>query len=237
MSSPAVSAFNSDDGAGPVSSTEQPIGRVMSLGEKPVRTMINVVMKNGRSLKEGSLILTNKRLAFVTGKVNLADKDISSTLQGGNVSEIPLDNVAAVTGNRGILRPSLIVLWHNQPGDQNTTRTEFIQNYKPKNLEEVRNGINEWAPLIEENAIPNEEGSNLESESKVSEKELRGRVLDELGDMQWKGFFQISKELREKYDISVDPDSLENVCHELAKEKLIEEDKYGAFFRKIQTTK
>jgi lipoate-protein ligase A len=62
-------------------------------------------------------------------------------------------------------------------------------------------------------------------------------VLDELGDNQWKGFFQISKDLREKYDISVDPDKLEGICQEMVKEKVLEQDKYGAFFRKIQPTK
>jgi hypothetical protein len=210
-----------------------------AFGETPLRTMINVICRNSRSVKDGSLILTNRRLAFVTGKLDTTDtKDISKILQGGEVLEIPLDQVVNVTGNRGILRPSLNVVWRNQPGSDETTKTEFIQNYRPKNLEEARNGINEWVPFIEKAAVPDDEGSlQPTGEPIVDEKELKSRVLDELGDSQWKGFFQISKDLREKYDISVDPDRLEGICQEMVKEKILEQDKYGAFFRKIQPTK
>jgi len=216
-----------------------PRATAISQGEKPLRTMINVICRNSRSVKEGSLILTNRRLAFVIGKLDLPDEDISRILQQEEIFEIPLEQIATVSGNRGILRPSLNVIWRNQPGSDATTKTEFLQNYRPKNLEEARNGINEWVPIIENAAVPESEisSSDLDKVPSVDEKELRSRILDELGDMQWKGFFQISKDLREKYEISVDPDSLENACHELVKENLLEQDKYGAFFRKSQPAK
>jgi hypothetical protein len=206
--------------------------------EKPIRTMINVVCKNSKALTEGSLILTNRRLVFAKGKVNLANEEVPQILRGRDLFAIPLEQIANVSGNRGILRPSLNVSWRNQPGDQSTTKTEFLQNYRPKNLEEARNGINEWVPLIERAAVSDVEDSPTETQSAtVDENELKSRVLEELGDMQWKGFFQISKELREKYDMSVDPDQLEKVCHGLVEDKLIEQDKHGEFFRKIQPGK
>ena len=205
--------------------------------ESAIRTMTNVICKNSRSVKEGLLILTNRRLVFVPGKNALVTAEVPQILQDRENFSIPLEQVATVSGNRGILRPSLNVVWHNPPGDPSTTKIDFLQNYRPKNLEEAKNGINEWVPLIEKAATSDISSEEMVVESplsKVDNAELKTRVLEELGDNQWKGFFQISKDLGEKYSVSVDPDALEGICNQLVKAKVIEQDKHGEFFRKIQ---
>ena len=232
---PTVEDLGIDNSDSPITSTEF---SSTPRNESPLRTMTNVICKNSRSVREGLLILTNRRLVFVPGRSGVSNAEISQVLQSGENFAIPLEQIATVSGNRGILRPSLNVVWHNSSGDSSTTKTDFLQNYRPKNLEEARNGINEWVPLIEKAATSDVSLEELPVEetplNSVDEAELESRVLEELGDNQWKGFFQISKELGEKYNASVDPDALERICNQLVKEKVIEQDKHGEFFRKIQ---
>ena len=149
-----------------------------------------------------------------------------------------------MSGNRGILRPSLKVAWHPQPGDPSTTKLEFVQKSSPRTLDDVRNAISEWVTTIDQAARNEIVAPELQAENPsipvqlaINESELRSRVLDDLNDMQWKGFFQISRDLDDKYGTSVDPDALENLCNKLVKEKLIEQDKHGEFFRKISKKK
>lgn len=212
--------------------SEIDMGRDSFGAETPLKSMIDVVCKNSKSVKEGSLVLTNRRLVFAAGKSTLTPDEIKKVMQDRDAFSISLEQIANVTGNRGILRPSLQVIWRNAPEDQTTMRTDFIQNYRPKTLEEATNGINEWVSAIEGGALADGDLKSGESAAIVDQSELKSKVLEELGDMQWKGFFQIEKELREKFNLTPDPDLLEKVCAELVKEKRIEQDKYGQFFRK-----
>ncbi len=205
--------------------------------ESALKTQDNIIYKNGRTIQEGALLLTNRRLVFAAGESLQEDADVQKVLQDGDVFSIPLDQIANVTGNRGFLRPSLKVIWHSAPGDSNTTKTEFLQKNAPRSIEDAKNSINEWGSLIEHAAVSDVEAPEFQVASpvvsKIDDAELRSRVLEELGDMKWKGFFQMERDIEEKYGNSVDPDSLENCCSNLVKEKLVEQDKHGEFFKKI----
>lgn len=239
-----VTAFNGNQSVVTDSNRSEPIPSA-SLGavsfdrsnELALKSMDSVICKNSRSVQEGSLILTNRRLAFAQNESVRDDSDVQKILQKRDLFSVPLDQIVTVSGNRGIIRPSLRIVWHNPPGDPSSTKTEFTQKNGPRSLEEARNGINEWVPLIEKAATSNTVEPvqlNDEMESTANEGELRSRVLEELGDMQWKGFFQIEKDIEEKYGGSINPDALESTCNKLVKENLIEQDKYEHFFRKIQ---
>jgi hypothetical protein len=206
-----------------------------------VRSQDNVIRKTGKTVQEGTLLLTNRRLVFATGN-SVQESDVKKILQDRNVFAIPLDQIANVSGNRGLLRPSLNVMWHDPPGDPSLTKTEFLQKYRPANIDDLRNAINEWGPLIER-AATSDIGEEVQSEKpkievpKIDDDQLKSRVLEELGDKQWKGFFQIERDLDEKYGTSTDPDALESCLTKLVKEKLLEQDKHGEFFRRIPTGK
>ncbi|HYB03530.1 MAG TPA: hypothetical protein VED17_03650 [Nitrososphaerales archaeon] len=217
---------------------------VASSNESVLRRQDNVIFRNNRSIQEGVLVLTTKRLVFASGKSIKGDGGVQDILQDRSAYAIPLEQIANVSGNRGILRPSLKVAWHPQPGDPSTTKLEFVQKSSPRTLDDVRNAISEWVPTIDQ-AARNEivapelqaDTPSISAQPAINESELRSRVLDDLNDMQWKGFFQISRDLDDKYGTSVDPDALENLCNKLVKEKLIEQDKHGEFFRKISKKK
>lgn len=202
-----------------------------------LKGMDSVVCRNSRSVQEGALVLTNRRLAFVQNETLGDDSGAQKILQKRDLFSIPLNQVVTVSGNRGIIRPSIKVVWHSLPGDPTSTKTEFTQKNGPRSLEEARNGIDQWVQLIEKAATSDEvepPKMNEGLEPNVDSGELKLHVLEELEDMQWKGFFQIEKDIEEKYGGSINPDSLEATCDRLVKEKLIEQDKYGHFFRKIQ---
>jgi hypothetical protein len=212
-----------------------------STKESLLKKQDNVIFRKNRSVQEGALLLTNRRLVFAAGKSVRGDNDAQSILHERDTYAIPLDQIANVSGNRGILRPSLKVAWHEQAGDVATTKLEFVQKNGPRTLDDVKNAISEWVPIIDQAARSEIELPELQVESHpqpvVNEGELRSHVLEELGDMQWKGFFQMSRDLQEKYGTSVDPDALENICNKLVKEKLVEQDKHGEFFKKISKGK
>jgi len=201
-----------------------------------VRTQENVICKNSLAILEGTLFLTDRRLVFVAGQELEEGEDIQKMLDEADAISIPLDQVVTVTGNRGILRQSLNVVWHNPPDSPSTTRTEFLQKNRPRNVAEAKNAINEWVPQIEEAAV-SEVKTEQEEMVRSSPKwdQLDSKVLQALGDMKWKGFFQLERELEEAHGGSLDPDDLEASCKRLVKGKLIEQDKYGAFFKKLQT--
>jgi hypothetical protein len=214
--------------------------RPSSAKEAVLKRQDNVIFKNGRAVDEGVLLLTNRRLVFAPAKSAPANGDVQNTLHQPDAYAIPLEQVANVSGNRGILRPSLKVNWHEQPGDSSTTKVEFMQKSGPRTMDDVRNAISEWVPLIDQAARSELDIPELQTETPsqpaIDETELRKRVLGELNDKQWKGFFQISRDLDEKYGDSIDPDALENVCKNLVKEKLVEQDKHGEFFKKLSSS-
>jgi hypothetical protein len=204
--------------------------------EKPLRTKEHIICKNSVGLLEGTLFLTYRRLVFVPGQEFEEGEDFQKLIEKSDVISIPLDQIVTVLGNRGILKQSLNVVWHDPPNTPSTTKTDFHQKNRPRNMEEAQNAINEWVSQIEAAALPEgkAELTTLE-DSSLKWDQLDTKVLQSLGDMNWKGFFQLERQLEETYGGNLDPDELESCCARLVKEKLIEQDKFGAFFKKLPT--
>ncbi|MDA4111307.1 MAG: zinc ribbon domain-containing protein [Thaumarchaeota archaeon] len=205
-------------------------------GESLLQSQPLVMCRGPKGMIQGTLLLTEKRLALVPalGKNNPStETDVQNTLQKSLLT-IPLDSIATVSGQRGILRLTLIVNWHDPPGNSATTRTEFVQRYRSPNPPANQIAINEWIPLIEKEALGESEEENFGATDLI---ELESQVLVALADMNWLGFFQLERKMEEESEKSIDPDDLDKVLEKLVANKVIEKDKVGEFYRKISSTK
>ena len=123
---------------------------------------------------------------FTSGKSIKGDEDLQGILQDRDAYAIPLEQIANVSGNRGVLRPSLKVAWHPHPGDPSATKVEFVQKSRPRTLDDVRSAISEWVPTIDQAAKNEIVLPELQTESpaapaqpQMNESELRSRVLED----------------------------------------------------------
>ena len=130
------------------------------------------------------------------------------------------------------LAPSLSVSWHDDETNQ-TTRAEFIQ--KTKSTDPYATNVNDWAQLIEDTSKTKirEIQSQSSKEYGVDKNTLEAKVLAVLEEMQWKGLFQIEKELAQKdfEETNFDFEEIESACKKLVEQKLIERDETGEFYR------
>jgi len=187
-----------------------------------------VMSRSPKGTLQGTLILTRKRIALVSPvDAQKLSSELDPILRKAPLV-IPIDSVDSVSGQRGILRTSLVIDWHNPPGSASTIRTEFLQRARPPSAKEK--ALNEWAPLIEKQVWgePAEESSGS-----TDLNELESRVLEMFTTPGWVGYFQLSRELEEKYETSLDPDDLDKVLEKLVREKILEKEKIGEFFRKV----
>lgn len=79
-------------------------------------------------------------------------------------------------------------------------------------------------------SLTQKKNSDLEA---VDQESVASKILGILDADEWKGLFQIKKELREEYDTDIDIDELETQCNKLVTEKLAERDEIGEFYRKL----
>ncbi|MCL5069210.1 MAG: hypothetical protein M1368_12790, partial [Thaumarchaeota archaeon] len=208
-----------------------------------------VFCRSSLVLIEGDLTLTNKRLLFVSSKgrppvtepedlvpestkVVEDDEDPENPPDQGSQSfSIPLSSIVNVEGKRGMLRPSLTVYWRDDSQNP-TAKMEFIQ--KTRRVSSSEN-INEWGSEIlrisfADISLTQKKNSDLEA---VDQESVASKILGILDADEWKGLFQIKKELREEYDTDIDIDELETQCNKLVTEKLVERDEIGEFYRKL----
>jgi hypothetical protein len=189
-----------------------------------------VASKGPRGVLQGTLVLTKKRLALVNpADVAKLSDALDVTLQKAPLV-IPIDSIDSVSGQRGLLRTTLVVNWHAQSGTTSTIRTEFMQRARPPTAGQL--GINDWIPLIEKQ-VWGEPEEDTAASSDLSE--LESRVLEKFTASQWVGYFQLTRELEEKYETSIDPDDLDKVLEKLVREKILEKEKVGEFFRKVSS--
>jgi len=203
------------------------------LNEALIESQPQVMCKGPRGVIQGTLVLTKKYLSLVKPS-ELKDNSVSvSSALRSSLLTIPLDSIDSVSGQRGVLRTSLVVNWHNPPGGSTNTRTEFIQRYRSPSPVQI--SINEWIPLIEKEVWGEPEDDGLESKTDLAE--LESRVRDRFADEKWLGYFQLERELEEKYEMSIDPDDLDKILGKLIREKVLEKEKVGEFYRKIPSGK
>lgn len=197
--------------------------------EELVETETQVMSRGSKAVVQGTLVLTNKRIALINPEdANQLSSGVERVLEKAQLV-IPIDSVDSVSGQRGILRTSLVVDWHSPKGGASTTKTEFIQRSRPPN----QKAISDWIPLIENQVWGESKEGQVSSPTDLSE--LETRVLETFTSNGWVGYFQLTRELEEKYQTDIDPDDLDNVLAKLVKEKKVEKEKVGEFFRKVSS--
>ena len=182
----------------------------------------------GVGLKEGTLVLTNKKLIFVC--TNEKGEDLPVGYFGEHLllySEvedldkiptrfpnvfIPLDGASAIGHKGGLGRPSLEVRWNDNGGSHDLIFTETLTGRSKRNLDA-------WAPIIEKirkgtqrlNPSPNYPPTDS----------LEGRVAHVLADMQEKGVFEIEEDVENEYNVDLDPDDVQAACDRLSSQHLL----------------
>jgi len=200
--------------------------------------------------KEGTLVLTNRRIIFVTTNEKEDDlpepyllnpvanqpfffsevEDIDSIPTTQSNLFIQISSITSVTGsNPRLERPHLQVAWLDGHDSKSVMFIETLTGRSRK-----RN-LSDWAPVVEKLKagklvlVPLPKAPSVET--------LEGKVLWVLGDMQEKGFFEIQGEVREQFKIEqeLDSDDVEKACENLVSTGAItkQEDPSGdSFFHK-----
>ena len=183
----------------------------------------------GVGLKEGTLVLTNRRLIFVCTNEKGEDlplgyfigeqmllysevEDLDSIPVQPPNKFIPLDKVSVKGHGERFGRPSLEAIWKDGDGSHDLIFTETMTGRRKRNL-------NDWAPVIEKLKNGTQQLVTL---SKVpSSDTLEGKVMHVLADMQEKGVLEIEEDVEGEYEIELDPDEVQGACDDLASQHLL----------------
>jgi hypothetical protein len=182
----------------------------------------------GVGFREGTLVLTNKRLIFVCTDEKGMDLPVGyfgdKLLLYSEVEDldgipsqspnifIPLD-AASVKGRKaGLGRPTLEVKWKDKDGDHNLIFTETLTGRRKRNL-------NDWAPVVEK--LKNGTQKLLMLPTVPSTDSLEGKVMHILADMQEKGVFEIEEDVAREYNVDLDSDDVQDACDRLASQHLL----------------
>jgi hypothetical protein len=182
----------------------------------------------GVGTKEGTLVLTNKRLIFVCTDDRGEDlpvgyfgdhlllysevEDLDSIPNQAPNVFIQLSAVSA-RGHRGELgRPSLEVNWKDQDGSHDLVFTETLTGRRKKNL-------NDWAPVI--GGIKSGTQKLIVLPSPPSTDSLEGKVMHVMADMQEKGPLEIEEAVESEYKLELDPDEVQAACDRLSSQQLL----------------
>jgi hypothetical protein len=179
--------------------------------------------------KEGTLVLTNKRLIFVctdekeedvhlgytpltpTAHLLFSDvEDLGEIPQDPRNTFISISSVTSAIGHKGgLAKPKLEVRWTAKTQEMGAEFTELLTGKRKKNL-------NDLAAVIQKLKSG---GLTLIAVPKAPPIDtLEGKVVHVLSDMQEKGVFSIKAEIEEKFKIDVDPDEIQGACEGLAKD-------------------
>lgn len=182
----------------------------------------------GVGAKQGTLVLTDRRLIFVCtndkgeelpigfyGRHLLVYSEVEDLSNIPNQTPnifIPLEG-ATVHGHRGELgRPSLTVSWTDKGQTRSSVFTEALVGKRKKNL-------NDWADVI--NGIKEGTQKLVELPPSPPAETLEGRIMHVLADMQEKGVLEIEEDVESEYKVDLEPDDIESSCDRLASQHLL----------------
>ena len=204
-------------------------------------------LKSASEKVQGTLILTDKRLLFVSAN---KEEDVDVTFEGvsrrtgtlryadvENLKQIPespnnlsisLSAIGRVSGSEGIIHPpSLKIDWQESGKTRHAEFSEEIIGGRKKDLRD-------WAKVIDglrsgKTAIQRPRNVPPDTDS------LEGKILYVLGDMQEKGAFEIEEEVEDEFKVDTDPDEVETAADKLVSDGFLDvtPDKSGdKFYRK-----
>jgi hypothetical protein len=187
----------------------------------------------GAGLLEGTLILTNKRLVFVTlaeaeedlsdstafnpfGKLKLfySDaEDLKSIPADPDNLIVPLTSVTSVKGHRGNgAKPKLEVKWLDGRRERSTEFSQRLTGKRSKNLDD-------WARTMER--LRKGKLSLVSLPKAPGLDTLEGQVLRVLSDSQEKGVLAIGHLVEDAFKIDVDPDQVKVASEKLTSAGLV----------------
>jgi len=187
----------------------------------------------GAGLMEGTLVLTNKRLVFVTmgeteedlseptdfnpfGKLKLfySDaEDLKSIPADPDNLIVPLTSITSIKGQRGNgAKPKLEVKWLDGRRER---RVEFSQRLTGKR---TRN-LDDWARTVEKLRKGKQPLISLPKAPGIDT--LQGQVLRVLSDSQEKGILAIEHLVEDAFKIDLDPDKVKVASEKLTSAGLV----------------
>jgi hypothetical protein len=214
-----------------------------------IRRLPNVICRNGLVLLEGTLVMTPEEINLINAhpftdknadkiRKDEASEKVESVVETRSDEKtmvavsVPLYYIESITYETALGRPSLLLKWSdNTKSFGKARKTQFIQKNEGTKEERIVN----WIPLIDEarGSVITSEVSEANPTPLTQESEhLKNEILAVLNKKDWKGSFQIANELRDKYGSKYDFDLIEELCNQLVKEKLVDVDAVGGFFRK-----
>ena len=193
----------------------------------------------GVGIREGTLVLTNKRLIFA--RTNAKGEELPIGFYGEHLllySEvedlddipdqppnvfIPLETASAKGHKRSLERPSLEVSWKDTNGSHTAVFTENLTGRRMRNL-------NDWALVIEN--IKNGTQKLVPLPMTPSVDTLDGKVMHVMADMQEKGVFEIEEDVESEYGFDLDPDEVQAALDNLSSKHLLTQspDSSGVVF-------
>ena len=202
----------------------------------------------GIGVKEGTLVLTSRRLIFACtnergenlpgesglnpfGKIDLVYAEVedldSIPPEAPNVFVL-LSSISKVTGHKGDLgRPSLEVAWNDAEGNHARTFTQTLTGRKAHSL-------NDWAPTIENLKAGKQKLVSVPPAPPTDT--LDGKIIHVLSDMQEKGVFSIEEAVETEYGLELNPDDVQAACDRLTTEGLLVRNSEltgDAFYRRV----
>ena len=196
----------------------------------------------GLAEKEGTLLLTDRRIIFAcgsereddlpvgaTGRLSLVFtdvEDLGSIPPDPSNLEIPISSVTSVEGvKRDLARPGLRLAWAGAAGTRSVDFTQRLTGRRHRN-------INDWAEVIERlrAGTLTLAGRPPAPDPTTSE----GMIFRVLGDLQEKGVFTIMEQVKREFGASLDSDDVRSACDRLASQGLLETVEAGGdgFYRK-----
>lgn len=177
----------------------------------------------GFGSKEGTLVLTTRRLIFVCTDekgenlpVGWIGEHLLLYSEVEDLDQIPdrlpnlflqLDGLNVKGRPEGVGRPSLEVTWSDGGRARSVVFTETMLGRRKRNL-------NDWAPAI--TGLSDGSLKLAPLPAVPSTATLEGKIMRVMGDMQEKGVFEIEEAVEGEYDLDLDPDQVQEACDRLS---------------------
>jgi hypothetical protein len=185
--------------------------------------------------REGTLILTDRRLIFVSTnekeddfrigrgrgatRMSIVYSDVedldSIPADPGNLF-VPISSISSVKGYKmEVARPGLEVKWWEGSEEKGRVFTERVTGHSR------RRNINDWATVIERLKAGDQKLIQIPEAPTI--ETLEGKIMRILSDMQWKGALGIEDAVESSFNIQLDPDEVQAACDKLCSQGLLKQ--------------
>jgi hypothetical protein len=194
---------------------------------------------------EGTLILTNRRLIFVTTNEKEYDlrtspirpimkrifysevEDLDSIpTDPGNVF-VPISSISSVTGHHAVpASPSLQVRWREGGEEKGRVFIEVVTGRSR------RKNLNDWATVIDQ--LKKGTQKLIPLPKTPTADTLEGKIMRVQADMQWRGVLGLEEEVENNFNIKLEVDEVQASCDKLCGQGVLKQklERGDQFYRK-----